>query len=172
MHTLVLSKIAEAAPSVLQARAAVLRRSTSQTNDHRYTSQHVAPFWSSLWTPASEDHHSLIPRFDLSQSIRHQLATSTDQKAAHQDEEDPAAYNTTPVQAMGSCSGVLRLKGDKATSPALVHLCSMGRSSVDRHGSLLLQLELQTQNSSGKRQRNAAVLQWHKDTQEQARLAR
>ena len=48
----------------------------------------------------------------------------------------------------------------------------MGRSSVDRHGSLMLQLELQTQNSSGKRQQNAAVLQWHKDTQEQARLAR
>ena len=114
-----LSKLTEAAPSVLQARAAVLRRSISQTNAHRYTSQHEAPFWSSHWTPASEYHHNLIPCFDLSQSIRHQLATSPDQKAAHQDEEDSAAYNTTPVQAMGSCSGVLRLKGDKVTSPPL-----------------------------------------------------
>ncbi|KAL0021938.1 hypothetical protein WJX79_009166 [Trebouxia sp. C0005] len=34
------------------------------------------------------------------------------------------------------------------------------------------QLELQTQSSSGKMQQNTAVLQWHKDTQEQARLAR
>ena len=35
-----------------------------------------------------------------------------------------------------------------------------------------LQVVLQTQNSCGKRQRNAAVLQWHKETQEHARLAR
>ncbi len=53
------------------------------------------------------------------QSIRRQLATSPDQKAAHQDEEDTAAYYPTPVQAMGSCSGVLCLKGDKATNPPL-----------------------------------------------------
>ncbi len=115
-----LSKLTEAAPSVLQARAAVLRRSISQTNTHRYTPQYVAPFWSSLWTPASEDHHGLISCFDLLQSIRHQLATSPDQKAAHQDEEDTAACNTTPVQAMGSCSDVLRRKGSKATSPPLL----------------------------------------------------
>ena len=37
---------------------------------------------------------------------------------------------------------------------------------------LLLQLTLQTQNSSSRQQQNAAVLRWHKDTEEQARLAR
>ena len=36
----------------------------------------------------------------------------------------------------------------------------------------VLQVIMQTQNSNAKMLRNAAVLQWHKDTREAARLAR
>ena len=36
----------------------------------------------------------------------------------------------------------------------------------------VLQLAMQTQNSNAKMLQNAAVLKWHKDTQEEARLAR
>lgn len=36
----------------------------------------------------------------------------------------------------------------------------------------MLQVVMQTQNTDTKILRNAAVLQWHKDTQEEARLAR
>ena len=35
-----------------------------------------------------------------------------------------------------------------------------------------LQIKLQTQNSDAKRRWNAEVLQWHQETQEQARLAK
>ena len=47
-----------------------------------------------------------------------------------------------------------------------------GTSSALMETMLLLQLTLKTRNSSSRQQQNAAVLCWHKDTEEQAGLAR
>ncbi|DBA74270.1 hypothetical protein WJX77_010300 [Trebouxia sp. C0004] len=111
VHTLVRSKVAEAAPSVLQARAAILRGRMSLTNTHR----------------ASDASLPLYQTRKLCIKMRR-----TQQR-------------------------ITRLQY-KQWAAAVVSYAS--------------KLELQTQNSSGKRQQNAAVLQWHKNTQEQARLAR
>ena len=56
-----------------------------------------------------------------------------------------------------------------------LHACIREQTQVFLFGSerlLVLQLVIQTQKSDAKILQNAAVIQWHKDTQEQARLAR
>lgn len=80
---------------------------------------------------------------------------------------------------MGQWCRLLRLKGALSRSPqrsdcvkAFVikpHVCM---SFSLRGVASMLQVVMQTQNTNTKMLRNAAVLQWHKDTQEEARLAR